>query len=461
MSPAALARVESIAASGRWVPDFLSLPIAVDNSLKNQTYNTPAIGTLVLMAEQIDWMLGNGGLDWAVKRTADSSQRLYSWAEESSYTTPFVTDPALRSQVVGTIDFVDDVDAAAVAKMLRANGIVDTEPYRKLGRNQLRVGDVPGGRSRRRQRAHPVRRLGGRTALARRHQPATDQRVRAGFAPSAALECAPDGSVADLHGPGGGRHAGTQIGWTRRRRQTHHLRERRPSRTVHAAARRPTAGRGARRTGPPEQPQLDIEVTNMLSPKEIQAKIRAGASVEQVAAASGSDISRIRRFAHPVLLERARAAELATAAHPVLADGPSVLTLLETVSDRAGDAAASSPAASSWDAWRNEDSRWTVQLAWKAGRSDNIAHFNFTPGAHGGTVTAIDDAAGELIDPNFERPLRPVAPVARIDFEEPAKPAGRGTARAAPAQPVHTRRGKPVIPAWEDVLLGVRSGGQR
>jgi phosphoserine aminotransferase len=143
VSPAALARIEAIAASGRWVPDFLSLPIAVDNSLKNQTYNTPAIATLALMAEQIDWMLGNGGLDWATKRTADSSQRLYSWAESTSYTTPFVADPELRSQVVGTIDFSDDVDAAAVAKVLRANGIVDTEPYRKLGRNQLRVAMFP------------------------------------------------------------------------------------------------------------------------------------------------------------------------------------------------------------------------------------------------------------------------------------------------------------------------------
>jgi len=142
-SPAALARIEAIAASGRWVPDFLSLPIAVDNSLKNQTYNTPAIGTLVLMADQLDWLNGNGGLDWAVKRTADSSQRLYSWAEAASYTTPFVADPALRSQVVGTIDFADEVDAAAVAKQLRANGIVDTEPYRKLGRNQLRVAMFP------------------------------------------------------------------------------------------------------------------------------------------------------------------------------------------------------------------------------------------------------------------------------------------------------------------------------
>jgi phosphoserine aminotransferase len=143
MSPAALARVEKIAASGRWVPDFLSLPIAIDNSLKNQTYNTPAIGTLVMLAEQLDWLNGNGGLDWAVKRTADSSQRLYSWAEATSYTTPFVADAALRSQVVGTVDFSDDVDAAAVAKELRANGIVDTEPYRKLGRNQLRVAMFP------------------------------------------------------------------------------------------------------------------------------------------------------------------------------------------------------------------------------------------------------------------------------------------------------------------------------
>src|ERR1700736_3608062 len=173
---------------------------------------------------------------------------------------------------------------------------------------------------------------------------------------------------------------------------------------------------------PPEQPHLDIEVTNMLSPKEIQSKSRAGASVEQVAAASGSDIVRIRRFAHPVLLERYRAAELATAAHPMLADGPAVLTLLETVST-ALVARGLEPDRLSWDAWRNEDSRWTVQLAWKAGRTDNIAHFFFAPGAHGGTVTAIDDGASELIDPNFERPLRPLARVARLEFEEEAKPA--------------------------------------
>ncbi|MCV7300936.1 phosphoserine transaminase [Mycobacterium barrassiae] len=142
-SPAALARVEAIAASGRWVPEFLSLPIAIENSLKNQTYNTPAIGTLIMLADQIEWILSNGGLDWAVKRTADSSQRLYGWAEAAQFATPFVADPELRSQVVGTVDFADEIDAAAVAKTLRANGIVDTEPYRKLGRNQLRVGMFP------------------------------------------------------------------------------------------------------------------------------------------------------------------------------------------------------------------------------------------------------------------------------------------------------------------------------
>ncbi|HOW95543.1 MAG TPA: phosphoserine transaminase, partial [Mycolicibacterium fallax] len=143
MSPAALERVAEIGGSDRWVPEFLSLPVAVDNSLKNQTYNTPAIATLLLMAEQLDWLNGNGGLDWATARTAESARRLYGWAEASSFATPFVADPALRSAVVGTIDFDDAVDAAAVAKTLRANGIVDTEPYRKLGRNQLRVAMFP------------------------------------------------------------------------------------------------------------------------------------------------------------------------------------------------------------------------------------------------------------------------------------------------------------------------------
>jgi phosphoserine aminotransferase len=143
MSPAALERAAAIASSGRYVPEFFSLPTAIDNSRKEQTYNTPALATLLLMAEQVEWMLGNGGLAWATARTADSSSRLYTWAEKAPYATPFVADPAQRSQVVGTIDFTDAVDAAAVTATLRANEIVDTEPYRKLGRNQLRIGMFP------------------------------------------------------------------------------------------------------------------------------------------------------------------------------------------------------------------------------------------------------------------------------------------------------------------------------
>ena len=142
-SPAAIARVEEISASGRWVPDFFSLPTAIDNSRLNQTYNTPAVATLALLANQVQWLNGNGGLDWATARTADSSGRLYTWAEASEYATPYVTDPAHRSQVVATIDFDDAIDASAIAKTLRANGVVDVEPYRKLGRNQLRVACFP------------------------------------------------------------------------------------------------------------------------------------------------------------------------------------------------------------------------------------------------------------------------------------------------------------------------------
>ncbi len=144
LSPAAIARIEELdGAEGRWQPGFLSLQTALDNSRKEQTYNTPALATLLLLADQVEWMLGNGGLEWCVQRTSDSSGRLYGWAEASEVATPFVADPAKRSLVVGTIDFADSVDAAALAAALRANGIVDVEPYRKLGRNQLRVGMFP------------------------------------------------------------------------------------------------------------------------------------------------------------------------------------------------------------------------------------------------------------------------------------------------------------------------------
>ena len=142
-SPAAVERIESIAASDRWVPAFFDLKIALDNSRLDQTYNTPALATIHLLASQIEWMNENGGLDFAASRSDRSAEILYTWAESSSFARPFVEDPAKRSHVIGTIDFDDAIDAALIAKILRANGIVDTEPYRKLGRNQLRIAMVP------------------------------------------------------------------------------------------------------------------------------------------------------------------------------------------------------------------------------------------------------------------------------------------------------------------------------
>ena len=143
MSPAAVTRAEHLASGARYIPEFFSLPVAISNSRLQQTYNTPSLATLILLADQVYWLLSQGGLDWAVARTADSSARLYEWAEKAPYATPFVASPEQRSQVVGTIDFDAAVDAAALAAALRANGIVDTEPYRKLGRNQLRIGMFP------------------------------------------------------------------------------------------------------------------------------------------------------------------------------------------------------------------------------------------------------------------------------------------------------------------------------
>jgi hypothetical protein len=214
---------------------------------------------------------------------------------------------------------------------------------------------------------------------------------------------------------------------------------------------------------PSSPPPVNVEVPTVLSPKDIQARIRAGASVEQVASAAGESVSRVERFAHPVLLERSRAAELSTAAHPVLADGPAVLTLLETVTS-ALISRGLDPESTNWDAWRNEDGRWTIQLAWKAGRSDNVAHFRFSPGAHGGTATAFDDAAAELIDPNFDRPpLRAVAPVPAFVAEPELPlvvPQPQPQPQPEPAPKPRARKRKPEVPAWEDVLLGVRSGTQ-
>ena len=143
MSPAAIARAEEIKASGRYIPAFLDLMTAIENSRLDQTYNTPAVATILMMSEQIKWFNANGGLDWCVSRTKESSDAIYEWATASAYATPFVTDPAKRSQVVATVDLDESIDAEVVAKVLRANGVVDTEPYRKLGRNQLRISVFP------------------------------------------------------------------------------------------------------------------------------------------------------------------------------------------------------------------------------------------------------------------------------------------------------------------------------
>jgi phosphoserine aminotransferase len=143
MSPAAIARVTKIKESGRWVPAFFDLNIAIENSRLDQTYNTPAVTTLMLLAEQIEWMNVNGGMKFAAGRSAKSAEIIYGWAEKTSYTTPFVADPSMRSKVVATINFDESLDALEIAKTLRANGIVDTEPYRKLGKNQLRIGMFP------------------------------------------------------------------------------------------------------------------------------------------------------------------------------------------------------------------------------------------------------------------------------------------------------------------------------
>ncbi|MEU4738860.1 septation protein SepH [Actinosynnema sp. NPDC023658] len=251
--------------------------------------------------------------------------------------------------------------------------------------------------------------------------------------------------------------------------------------------------------------QIEIEVESQMRPREIQARIRAGESVAQVAAAAGIPTHKVERYAYPVLLERSRTAELAQRAHPVREDGPDVQTLGEVVAHSFG-LRGQEYADVSWDSWRGEDGRWVVQLHWTAGRSDNLAHWAFHPGAQGGTVTALDDGAVELMDPNPNRTLRTVRPVTQLarqaleleKLEEPEILAREEPVPTPPPPPVvpepqpevepepvpvpvaeeplpvqqppaakqpprakePPKRGKknhPIVPSWEDVLLGVRS----
>jgi hypothetical protein len=210
--------------------------------------------------------------------------------------------------------------------------------------------------------------------------------------------------------------------------------------------------------------QIDIEPENQLRPREIQARIRAGASVEQLATDTGMPSERIERFAYPVLLERSRIAQLAQQAHPVRADGPDVRTLEEVVTEtfrqRGHDVGSLT-----WDSRRGEDGKWAVALHWRAGRSENRAQWTFHPGAHGGTVTAIDDHATDLIDPqpaahlHTVPPMTEVAPKTRVVPDDgPAyRSAERGSQESAEPPPKRARKDRPMVPSWEDVLLGVRS----
>ncbi|TFI42022.1 DUF3071 domain-containing protein [Rhodococcus sp. 1R11] len=250
--------------------------------------------------------------------------------------------------------------------------------------------------------------------------------------------------------------------------------------------------------------QIEIEMDSLLRPKEIQARIRSGATIEQVAADSGMAISRVEVFAHPVLLERSQAASMAQAGHPLRHDGPAVQTLLDIVT-LAFRARGHNLDDAAWDAWRDEDNKWVAQLKWQAGRTTNKAHWQFLPDGHGGTIAPLDDTARELIDPDFGRQLRGLAPVralasaedsddetsqqsfdeyygttadSEIDAEtidvevddaptpepeQPREPVAREPKPAPRTAPTHTsgkdKRGKPAMPSWEDVLLGVRSSG--
>jgi hypothetical protein len=241
--------------------------------------------------------------------------------------------------------------------------------------------------------------------------------------------------------------------------------------------------------------QIEIEMDSLMRPREIQSRIRSGASIAQVAKESGMAPSKVERYAHPVLLERSRAADLAQLGHPVREDGPAVLTLAEIVT-LAFRGRGHSMDAAEWDAWRDEENHWVVQLQWQAGRTTIAAHWRFQPDAHGGSVVPLDSAASELIDPDFGRQLRGLAPVPAapaadesqqtldeyygtesesdrtatvpepVVDETPAAPEAPTPPEVPTPKPApghggsKDKRGKPAMPSWEDVLLGVRSNGR-
>ncbi|GAA4489275.1 septation protein SepH [Rhodococcus olei] len=233
--------------------------------------------------------------------------------------------------------------------------------------------------------------------------------------------------------------------------------------------------------------QIEIESESQLRPREIQARIRAGATVEQVAEEAGMPLKRVERFAHPVLLERARAAEMAQGGHPTRENGPTVQTLAEIVT-MAFRARGHNLDDADWDAWRDDEGQWVAQLQWQAGRTRNAAHWRYQPDAHGGTIVALDAAATDLIDPDFGRPLRGLAPLALdsavaderdeipdegsadagerisadVDGDDPDDDPDALQPKQAPQQQgSKDKRGKPQLPSWDDVLLGVRSSGRR
>ena len=478
-SPAAIARAQRLEAV-RWQPPSLDLSLAIDNSRKNQTYNTPAIATLWLLARQLDWMLAQGGLDWAVKRTSDSSSRLYAWAEASAYATPFVQDPALRSPVVGTIDFDDSVDAAAVAATLRANGILDTEPYRALRRNQVRIGmypavdpddvealtrciDLRGG-----QALTPA--WVGDTRRVLQHNGAEDS-YRLNMRVLRYVGPGEDNSHLVVETIDGNEQFSLQVG----------------------DELRAAAGTDLRRLA---STQAGPEPT--IRPREIQIRVRGGETAESIAEDAGVPVEHVLRFATAVIEERSRITAEARRARARRSTPEGQLVPFGESVDARFAAHGVEPANVEWDSYRREDSQWVVSAGWHGGDSDRLARWAFT--LNNRTVTPLDEAAADLLS---DRPIRPIVhavpdpptqdagptpdgvtgplpQTAKIDqlFDQEADPTAASgdsaidysTAPPLPlrlAEPVVPaarkggeqgghRQARPQVPAWDEIMLGVR-----